>query len=318
MLQPLAGVPNSSSIEISLEAKKQLQLGKVGCVIFAGGQGSRLGLSLPKALVPLLKTGETFLEIALSKIASASKLYGLSLPAALMTSTQNKEPIASFIQERKLGNISLFTQENLPFLDDQGKEVPTRGPCGNGDFFPSFAKSGLLKEWKERGIEQVMILFIDNPLADPFDEKLLTYHLQKRADVTLKCIERIDPKESVGVVALEDGKLCTKEYFELSPEEKEARLPDGSLLFSLANSGMYLFSLPFLEKASTISLPYHLARKEVLVEGKKVPLWKRETFIFDILPYAEKAEALLFDRNEVFAPVKDKKSLLAAQAQLVR
>ena len=314
-MTPLENPTSARDIRISEQTRELLRAGKVACVILAGGQGSRLGSSLPKALIPLLPTGETFLEVTLAKRRG-------NLPIALMTSTQNQSQISSFIAQKKLQGISLFAQRDLPLLDDEEREVRDKtgqlvtGPCGNGDFFPSFAKSGILEKWAEQGIAEVMLIFIDNPLADPFDLKLLQHHLRSHAEVTLKCIERKDPAESVGVVALEEGKLCTKEYFELSQEEKEARRPDGSLLFSLANSGMYLFSLPFLRKAARVELPYHFARKEVLVDGQRCSLWKRETFIFDILPYAERAEALLFDRHEVFAPVKDKESLLQAQAHL--
>ena len=68
-----------------------------------------------------------------------------------------------------------------------------------------------------------------------------------------------------------------------------------------------------MEKTNNISLPYHLIKKEW--HGK--PVLKRETFIFDLLRYAEGACAILYPRELIFAPLKRREDIEAVQHALL-
>ncbi len=79
----------------------RISQGNVACLILAGGQGSRLGSSLPKALVPVTPDGKkTLLELHLEKISAACTLYQTQIPCAILTSPDNHEQIFHFLKER--------------------------------------------------------------------------------------------------------------------------------------------------------------------------------------------------------------------------
>lgn len=82
------------------------------------------------------------------------------------------------------------------------------------------------------------------------------------------------------------------------------RNPDGTLKFWAGSIAVHAFSLEFLERVSTVPLPYHIAYKKVpYVDLKMVSEWyptepnaiKFERFIFDILPEARRSIVVEID-----------------------
>jgi UDP-N-acetylglucosamine/UDP-N-acetylgalactosamine diphosphorylase len=197
----------------------------------------------------------------------------------------------------KESQVQLFSQDNAPFLNHDGNWIEeaagcfAEGPDGNGHSLRKLMECGIGKRWKEEGIESLIVLPIDNPLADPFDAALCGEHALKNQEVTIKAIERMDPAEKVGVLVSREGKVAVQEYSEL-PDHFEA---------PLAHIGLFCFSLSFVEKVVKIELPWHLARKTY--HGQKI--WKFERFLFDVLPHSEKTGVLVYSRNDVYAPLKN-------------
>src|SRR5690606_6133231 len=88
---------------------------KVGAIILAGGQGTRLGVSGPKGLFSV--GGKTLFEHVLKKGG----------PVAIMTSPSNHEETVAFV--RGLGwNACFFQQELLPLWDEEEKPVKDTAP----------------------------------------------------------------------------------------------------------------------------------------------------------------------------------------------
>lgn len=295
---------------------ERLTQGKVGCLILAGGQGTRLGLSIPKALVAVDGT-KTLLELHLEKIALASTFHRVKIPCAVMVSAGNHASIAQFLEERKMENVTLVVQDEAPLLDDHGKEIlrddgkPATAPDGNGYALHLLQKNGLLSQWKKAGIEEITIVPIDNPLADPVDPILIGYHAAHPADVTVKVISRQNSEEKVGIMVSKNGRIEVREYSELPPN-----LPQKTCL---AHIGLYALNLSFAERVSHQEFPWHRARKQDMMTKQMV--WKFERFIFDMLPYSQKTNLLQYPREDVYAPLKNasgEKSLATVQAALQR
>jgi UDP-N-acetylglucosamine/UDP-N-acetylgalactosamine diphosphorylase len=156
---------------------------------------------------------------------------------------------------------------------------------------------------------------VDNPLAFPFDPQLIGFHAKQKNDITIQAVQRSDPLEQAGVLALVNEKPTVAEYSELADAEKEARDFQGNLKFGLTNIGLYCFSLSFLNQACAQQLPFHLAKKAVkrLDENAVVTFpdmpnaIKFEEFIFDAFPSAEQVQALVYPRQWCFAPLKNLK-----------
>ncbi len=340
-LQPLTQFDTVGSLLNKERGKRLISEGKVGCLLLAGGQGSRLKQAgQPKGTLPLSPIkGKSLLQLFLEKTRAASQFAAKALPLAVMTSPQNHAATLSFLEKNQWFGLTqeqctLFLQGTLPFLDDKGDwvlEAPgvlAEGADGNGGVFTHFFDQGLWAKWKEKGIEYVNVILIDNPLADPFDAELIGNHAQAGMEVTLKCVFRRDENEKVGVVgATPEGKIRVIEYAELPEKEKSAKNPDGSLLWKVANISLFCFSMDFVKKMvrdPQFFLPWHIAKKSApILKGmsrEEAIIAKCETYIFDLLNFAERCKVMVYPREEAFAPWKNaagEDSLQQVQAALL-
>lgn len=300
--------------------KEAISQGKMGCLIVAGGQGTRLRLNGPKGLFPIsnIKKKSLF-QIFAEKTLAASKQSAKYLPLAIMTSPLNHEITQLYFDTHLLFGLSpsqldFFPQKMLPFLDVDKNlflEKPdsiAQGPDGNGSSLYNFYQSGLLKKWKEEGVEYLNFVLIDNPLADPFDAELLGFHIRNQNDITIKCTLKNHPEEKVGVIVKQNDQVKVIEYSEMSEEERNAKAKDASLKHSCANLSLFCISLSYIEKICqrkdemTLHTAYKLAPS---INNPEHMAWKFERFIFDILSGTNKVQALYYPRETCFAPLKN-------------
>jgi len=290
-----------------------LKEGKVGCLLIAGGQASRLQLDAPKGTYPITPIeGKSLFQLFAEKTLAASAFANRPLYLAIMTSPLNHEQTVDFFAKHqnfglKSSQLDFFRQSMLPLLDTDGNlfldasDHIAEGPDGNGSALSHFVQSGIYEKWVAKGIEYLNFILVDNPLADPFDFVLTGFHARSKAEIVIKAIERKDPEEKVGVIVRQNEKVSVIEYTELPPD------PD--LKHPLANISLFSYSMPFVEKAAKLSLPLHLAFKAVKTMEKERPsapnAWKFERFIFDLLPFSDRVEALVYPREECFAPLKN-------------
>lgn len=295
--------------------------GKVGCLLIAGGQGTRLGFAGPKGCYPITPLSKKSLfQFFAEKVAAASKKADRLLPLAIMTSPMNDQVTRDFFHSHQLfgldaTQLSFFVQDVLPlldqegdlFLEEQGKIA--EGPNGNGYSLKHFVEQGGWEQWKKQGVEFINYVLVDNPLADPFDAELIGFHCRKQAEITIKCTEKRTPQEKVGVVVKQEHAVKIVEYSELPIAESEAYLKEGILKHRCANLSLFCFNMNWVKKASKRALPLHKALKKVNVltnnDSSSLHAWKYETFIFDLLAEAHSVQALLYPREECFAPLKN-------------
>ena len=270
--------------------KRLVAAGKVGCLLLAGGQGTRLGHAGPKGTYPLFP-GVSLFGLLASRIRSASQKAGRPLPVAIMVSPGNEQATRAFFAKHDhfgLTSLSFLLQEELPALGSQALF-----PAGNGWALKHLVEQGVAKQWEVGGVKWVNTIPIDNPLADPFDPELLAF---EEADVVIKCIRRSDPKEKVGILMQKEGTWQVVEYSEIE---------DLRLHYPLASIGLFCFSMPFVHRAATYSekLPIHIAQKRIPKTGQVVD--KQERFLFDLLPFSKRTEVIEYERHVCFAPLKN-------------
>ncbi len=307
--------------------KKLIREGKMGCIVLAGGQGTRLGFEGPKGLYPTtIIKHKTLFQICFERVLAASKQAGCDLSIAVMTSSDNDYATRQFLADQnyfglKSDQVSFYSQGTLPLLDAEGLlflEQPYKiaeGPDGNGQCLHNFVKAGLWDEWKRKGIKYVNIVLIDNPLADPFDAELLGFHTRRKLEATVKCIEKLQPDENVGVLVKEKGHCRVIEYSELPEAEKNAVEPSGHLKYCCANLSLLCFSMDFISSVVNKHphLPLHKSWKTSkfvnpigITQTSTAPnAWKFENYIFDLLAYTNYTAALLYPRNLCYAPLKN-------------
>lgn len=285
-----------------LHGKALIQQGKVGCLIVAGGQGTRLGYEGPKGAIPVTPvTGKSLFQLFCERTA----LAGHNLPLSIMTSPSNHTQTVAFFEKHAFfglnpSQISFFQQGTLPLLDDHFQPllgVP-EAPDGNGHALHHFFKAGIWKTWKEKGVTFLNVIFVDNALGDPFDAECVGLTARKNVEATLKAVPRLAPYEKMGALAEEGGKLKVIEYFEL-PKEGSS--------FAYSNTGMFCLSMAFIQylvEDIKAEFPLHFARKKSPdVKGKEV--WKCERFLFDLLNYARSSCVLVYPREQIYCPLKN-------------
>lgn len=275
---------------------------KMGCLILAGGQASRMGIDCPKGVLPVtLVKQKSLFQVFLEKAKAAALRENAPLHIAIMTSPLNHQQTYDFLKKHLFfgfpeEQISFFQQTMLPFEDRKGHPLPMSGPDGNGNALKRFYEAGIWDKWHALGIECVNVIPVDNPLADPFDAKVAF----KGEDVIIKAILRRSTEEKVGVLVKERGKVKVLEYTELPPEVKM-----DTTRFSFANSGLYCFSMSFIERVHATSITLHRQEKTVKFQGNLLEIYKYENFIFDLIPYASKVKILFCSREQIFAPLKN-------------
>ncbi|MBS0636070.1 MAG: UTP--glucose-1-phosphate uridylyltransferase [Verrucomicrobia bacterium] len=305
-------VVNAPTQESSQAGKKLVLEGKAAAIILAGGHGSRLGHNAPKGCF------EVFEDISIYQLIAKKVPKGLLI--AFMTSdATHAKTVEHFEKANYFGlqkeHVFFFQQQNLPLQNEEGTLLPLSAPDGNGALFWHFSASGILKDWEAKGIEQITVSTVDNVLADPFQPDLIGINALHNNDVSVVAIEREDPREHVGMIVSQNGKLAVQEYSEMADSERLAYAADGGLKHPLANISYFAFSMPFIKKITNLSpaiLPLHRAKKKV---GDDY-FYKSEYFIFDLLAYADKAEVLKLSRKEYFQPFKSMSDLESVRRAL--
>lgn len=328
-ISPFYEYISSGNYDDYKRGKELISSGQVGCLIIAGGQGSRLRFDGPKGMFPVTPIkNKTLFQLFAEKVLAASKQAGRPLPLAIMTSPLNHDETITFFKINNLfglapEQLSIFQQEMLPLLDEQmnlfleDQGTIAEGPDGNGGALHHFYHNGIWETWHHSGVRFLNFILIDNPLADPFDAELIGYQERIHCDIVVKCTLRNDATESVGVLAKENNQVVVVEYSEMSNDERQAKTNDGTLLYKCANLSLFSFTMDFIQNSVagkyTPPMPLHLAHKAVKhldafghsVKTEKPAAWKFEKFIFDLLPYAPRVEALLYPRETCFAPLKN-------------
>lgn len=288
--------------------------GKVGCIILAGGQGSRLNWSGPKGTFPICIQTQKSLFQRLCERIQKKQTPGTYLQIAIMTSLSNHRETKIFFEKNhffglKTSQVHFFPQASLPFLDEKGNwclESPGKiaeGPNGNGDVLECFFTSQIATLWKSLQIEYVHVVPIDNPLADPLDPELTGYVAESNLDVVLKVVKRAFLQENMGVVARKKEGISIIEYSEISPQDHKR--------FPFCNVNVFCFCLAALQNHCLIKLPLHLAKKKATLflsdQKRQVScfIWKYEKFLFDLLEYLPRSSSLLYPRYLTYAPLKE-------------
>lgn len=301
-----------------------LARGKVGYLLVAGGQASRLGYEGPKGCFPVGPvSGRSLFEVHARRLRAAASRHGADGPWFVMTSPANDAETREFFAEHRYfgldpGRVHFFSQAMLPALDTEGRVLMSSkhelflAPNGHGGVLAAFASSGLLAGARDEGLEQLSYFQVDNPLVRPADPLFLGLHILAAAGMSSKVVTKRDEHEKVGVLGLADGKLGCIEYSDLPDTLRNARDERGALIFGAGNIAVHAMSLEFLDEVCGhgLKLPWHLARKSMTVIGDDGSPTTREggkfeTFVFDALGLARNSVTLEVDRAAEFSPVKN-------------
>ena len=342
-LEPLSAL-EVTEIEENKEKYEQIGLdaikkGKIGAVLLAGGQGTRLGSDGPKGKYNIGITKDVYIfERLIRNLTDVTDKAGCFVPLYIMTSDKNHDETTAFFEEKNYFGypkdfVKFFKQEMAPSVDFNGKlymesaDSLSLSPNGNGGWFYSMAVSGVLQDVKARGIEWLNIFAVDNVLQRIADPVFVGATLDSGCVSGAKVVRKADPNEKVGVLCLEDGKPSIVEYYEMTEEIINSREENGELSYNFGVILNYLFRVDKLESIMNEKMPVHVVEKKIPYINEKGEYIKPETpngykfelLVLDMIHLLDDCLSFEVVRDYEFAPIKNKTgvdSVESAQALL--
>ncbi len=306
-----------------------LRSGRVGVILVAGGEGSRLGFPHPKGQFPIGPvSGKSLFQLLAEQVVARSRAAGATIPYYVMTSDATHDETVDFFQcHAHFGldprHVHFFRQGTMPAVDRAtgrlllgSKHELVLNPDGHGGILKALDRSTLLDQMRDSGIDFLYYHQVDNPLARVCDPAFLGFHVQTESEVSTKVVAKLSAAERMGVAVEVDGRTQVIEYSDLPPDIAALCDPQGELQFWAGSTAIHVFSRSFLTRLrdDRIELPFHRAIKKVphlddsgtLVEPDTENAIKFERFIFDVLPLAERSLIVEARREDEFCPLKNK------------
>ena len=305
---------------------KAIHNGEVGAVLLAGGQGSRLGYEKPKGTFNIGVNRDLYIfECLINNLLDVVKEANAWVPLFIMTSQNNKKDTIDFFAEHNYfgyseDNVWFFAQEQLPTVTTDGKLMISgsggiaTAPNGNGGWYASMEKTGMLNILRRTNIKWLNVFAVDNVLQRIADPCFIGAVIESDMVSGAKVVAKNSPDEKVGVLCLEDGRPSIVEYYEMNEEMRNLREADGKLAYNYGVILNYLFRVDKLNKTLKVKLPLHRAFKAisyvdedgVLVIPEKPNAYKFETLALDMVKLQDNCLAYEVSRQHEFAPVKNK------------
>ena len=306
---------------VGLEA---IRTGRVGAVLLAGGMGTRLGSDDPKGMYNIGVTRKLYIfQCLINNLMDVVKESGNFIHLFVMTSDKNHDATVNFLREHDFFGydgryVHLFKQEMAVACDYQGKiYLEEKGkmstsPNGNGGWFVSLKRAGLLDLVHKEGIEWLNVFAVDNVLQRIADPCFIGAVIERDCSVGAKVMRKNAPDEKVGVICLEDGRPSIVEYYDLTQELMDAKDENGDPAYYFGVILNYLFRTADLE-ALLSSLPLHVVEKKIpyldeggnLVKPTSPNGYKFENLVLDMIHQLPSCLPYEVVREKEFAPVKN-------------
>lgn len=311
---------------IGIDALKD---GKVGAILLAGGQGTRLGFDKPKGTLNVGITKKLYLfEILINNLLEVVKMTNRWIHLAIMTSVNNDRDTQVFFENHDYFGydkkyITFFIQDMAPAIDYNGKiflEEKFRvalSPKGNGGWFESLKKTGVLTKLKEDGVEWLNVFSVDNVMQKIADPYFVGATINHNCVSGAKVVSKVVPEEKVGTLCLEDGRPSIIEYYEMSNEMLYDKDNYGRYKYNYGVILNYLFNIKAIEQKTFDNMPVHMVEKKItyindegeIVKPEKPNGYKFETLVLDMIHMLDNCLAYEVIRNKEFAPIKNKEGV---------
>lgn len=300
--------------------------GKLCLLLLAGGQGTRLGYGNPKGTFNMGTTHELYIfQLLIEHTLDVIRESGSWIHMYIMTSDINYADTVHFFEEHNYFGynpeyLHFFLQELNPATDFNGKLLLSSrcslalSPNGNGGWFSSMQKAGLLQDIYASNVEWINVFAVDNVLQRIADPVFLGATIESGKACGAKVVKKAAPGEKVGAMCLADGKPHIIEYYELSEEMMNQKKPDGSLAYGFGVILNYLFPISRLKTTLSSEMPLHIVKKVVpyldetgaQITPEQPNAFKFETLALDLMHEMDDCLVFEVEREHEFAPVKNK------------
>ena len=163
----LADLPEAEAVALRERGLSMIARSEVAALLLAGGQGTRLGIKIPKGCYDIgLPSGKSLFQYHAERIRKVKQLAAahagkreadVRLPFLIMTSDATDSDTRAFFRQHAFfglpeDQVHFFAQGALPCLTPEGKlilDAPgllAMAPNGNGGCYVSLRDSGLLEQ----------------------------------------------------------------------------------------------------------------------------------------------------------------------------
>lgn len=308
---------------VGIEAIKE---GKLSLLLLAGGQGTRLGYDKPKGCFNIGIDNDLFIfQLLIEHTLDIVKLTDTWIHLFIMTSDINYNDTVSFFNKHNYfgyneSYIHFFVQELNPATDFDGKIILSQkdslalSPNGNGGWFSSMKKAGLLDLIFNSNIEWINVFAVDNVLQRIADPVFLGATIAENKMCGAKVVVKAAPDEKVGAICTENKKPHIIEYYELSEDMMYQKNDDGSLAYGYGVILNYLFPISRLKETLNQKMPLHVVKKAIpyidennnQIKPSEPNGLKYETLALDLIHEMDNCMVFEVERDKEFAPVKNK------------
>lgn len=298
---------------------------KVGALLLAGGQGTRLGYDKPKGMFNIGETKELYIfECIINNIMEVVNKAGTWIPLAVMTSDINYDDTVSFFAEHKYFGynkdyIYFFIQDMSVTTDFCGKiYLAEKGkvsfsPNGNGGWYMPFVKAGIRDAFVKQGVEWINVFAVDNVLQKIADPCFVGAAVKSGCVSAAKVVSKAFPEEKIGLLCTEDGRPSIVEYYEMTDDMMYKKDDNGKPLFNYGVILNYLFRIDELDRIIDDPLPVHVVRKKVphidengdFIEPDASNGYKYERLVLDLIHLMKDCLSYEVVREKEFAPIKN-------------
>ncbi len=299
--------------------------GKLCLLLLAGGQGTRLGFDKPKGAFNMGITKDLFIfQLLMEHTIDVVRLAGSFIHMYIMVSDINYEDTITFFKEHDYFGydpeyLHFFVQELNPTTDFNGqilmssKSSLALSPNGNGGWFSSMHRAGLLDKIFDSSLEWINVFSVDNVLQRIADPVFLGATIKSRKMCGAKVVKKAAPDEKVGAICLQNGKPHIIEYYELSDDMMYKKNANGDLAYGFGVILNYLFPINRLKETLDMKMPLHIVKKAIPYideNGKRIEPTepnglKYETLALDLIHEMDDCLVFPVEREKEFAPVKN-------------
>lgn len=303
-----------------------IRAGKIGAVLLAGGMGTRLGVDVPKGMFNIGVVKELYIyECLINNLLDVVHEAGAYIPLLIMTSERTHLQTRDFLTKHGFFGypsdyIRFFIQDSAPASDFCGRvylETKSRiatSPNGNGGWFSSMMRRGILDDKLCSNVEWLNVFSVDNVLQRIADPVFIGATLLSGFSCGSKVIKKASPDEKVGVICLENGRPSIVEYYDLTYTMRHTLNEKGEPAYNFGVTLNYLFSLRSLKRIASEKLPVHAVKKKIpYIDDDGIPIepdipngYKFETLILDMVRMMDGCLPFEVERSREFAPVKNK------------
>ena len=303
-----------------LEKIGEDNINRYAVLLLAGGQGTRLGYDGPKGTYKLdIGDNDTFFSLYIKRIILFEDEYNVVIPVYIMTSIDNYDKTKKYFEDNdyfgKKDSIIIFNQDDVPLFDVKERKILIdenkilMASCGHGNVFKAMRENNIFKDLQNRGIKWLLITGIDNILMKPVDFFSLGLIIKRDSSSIGKSICKLTPEEKMGVFCKNNNMIDVMEYSEIDEMISKARDKKGNLIYNDAHLLWNIYDVDRARKIANKNVPYHKALKNISMNLDIGNVYKLESFIFDYFRYFNDMIILRVNRNEEFAPIKNKSGI---------